>query len=163
MRAQERIHVDLKKTQFKISFLNPAAMAEFRLAKQQTFNISVGLILSAAQTAVTNETLIYLHPVTRGSFRHYYGRKYVRKNLRQNSGNFIEFVGGYIFNSIAGRDDYISPASSSFFIGPAWGLQRNYESGFLFGLGLGLGYINGQNTSGGITSTGHMTIGFAFN
>ncbi len=158
--AQERIHVELNKTQLKLSILNPNLMFEVKIGEHQSFNISGGLIISIAQLQLTNEYLAYLHPTVRGSFRHYYGRKEVRKNFRANSGNFIELVGGYIFDSIAGNDSYTSSVSSSYFIGPAWGLQRHYETGFLFGLGLGLGYGNGKNSDGGLAGTGHISLGF---
>ncbi len=161
--AQDRIHVDLEKTQFKLSILNPNLMLEVKVGEHQSINLSAGLVSSLGQTLTTNEILFFLHPIAKGSFRLYYGRNYVRKTLRPNSGNFVELVTGYVFDSIAGGDNYISASSNLFFVGPAWGIQRNYESGFLFGIGLGLGYGTGKNTSGTIASTGHLTLGFVFN
>ena len=158
--AQDRIPVELNKTQLKLSILNPNIMFEVKVSENQSFNFSLGLATSYAQVQNTNDSYMYLHPAIRGSFRHYYARKEVKKQLRANSGNFIELVAGYVFDSIAGNDDYISSASSSFFFGPAWGIQRNYETGFLFGLGLGLGYGNGKNSDGYVASTGHITLGF---
>ena len=163
LNAQDRIPVELDKTQFKLSILNTALLFEVKVAEHQSFNISAGLGTSYATTQSGSNSYLFLHPVTRASFRHYYARKRVKKELRHNSGNFIELVGGYTFNSIAGKEGLDTSASNSFFIGPAWGIQRNYKTGFLFGLGLGLGYGNGKNTDGYVASTGHLSIGFVFN
>ena len=99
-------------------------------------------------------------PFLRGSFRHYYDRKRVKKsNLRTNSGNFVTLQGGYYLDALGDN----SIATIDYFIGPAWGIQRNYNSGIHLSLSLGLGYGDGKNVNGGVTGTGHFTFGFTFN
>ena len=60
------------------------------------------------------------------------------KKVSENSGNYItalaDITGG---NALLG--DLVSRANYAVFVGPAWGLQRVYNSGFKLNLNLGAG------------------------
>lgn len=150
--GQDRIPVDLKPFNFTIGLIEPSLVTEFRLGQQQSFVATGGATL-----AFSNESA-YVFPFLRGSFRHYYHRKRVKKsNLRPNSGNFISLQGGYYFGAFG---DFITSLDKYFFFGPAWGFQRNYDSGIHLSLSLGFGYGNGENTNARLAGTGHFTFGF---
>jgi hypothetical protein len=155
--AQDKIPVELKPIRVSVGILEPSVIAEFRLTDRQSFAATGGV------TFAFSESDGYVFPFVRGSFRHYYDRKRVKKsNLRTNSGNFVTLQGGYYFESF--NDDVIATSLDNyFFIGPAWGIQRNYNSGIHLSLSLGFGYGNGSNSNGSIASTGHFTFGFTFN
>ncbi len=155
VQAQDRIPVDLKPFNFTIGLLEPSLVTEFRLGQQQSFVATGGLTLGIASDNV------FVFPFVRGSFRHYYHRKRVKKsNLRPNSGNFITLQGGYYFGAF---EDVVTSLDKSFFVGPAWGIQRNYNSGIHLSLSLGLGYGNGPNQNASVVGTGHFTFGFTLN
>ena len=149
-----QVPVDLKPVRFTIGLVEPSVVAEFKIGAKQTIATTGGITIG-----VTDEKA-YVFPVLRGSFRHYYDRKRVKKsNLRSNSGNFITLQGGYYFDAIGDAATTVL----DYFIGPAWGIQRNYNSGIHLSLSLGLGYGNGQNIDGQVTGAGHFTFGFTFN
>ena len=150
--AQDRYPVELRPFQLTIGLLEPSVIAEVKLTDQISFAATGALSLGFASDE------LFIFPLARGSVRNYYPRKRVKKsNLRPNSGNFIALQGGYYFPAIY---DGLTSADKSFFIGPAWGIQRNYASGIHLGLSLGLGYGNGPYRDGGIAGTGHFTFGF---
>ena len=153
--AQDRIPVELKPIRFSVGLLEPSVLAEFKVGERQSVVATGGITL-----AFGNDNA-YVFPFVRGSFRHYYDRKRVKKsNLRTNSGNFVTLNTGYYFGAL---EDVATSLDNYFFIGPAWGIQRNYNSGIHLSLSLGFGYGNGQNTTAGLASTGHFTFGFTFN
>lgn len=152
--AQSRIPVDLKQVRVSIGLLEPSVLAEFKIGEKQSFVTTGGITFGAASDN------LYVFPFLRGSLRHYYDRKRVKKsNLRTNSGNFVTLQGGYYFGALS---DVTTTLDQYYFFGPAWGLQRNYNSGIHLSFSLGLGYGNGQNTTGDVASTGHFTFGFTF-
>ena len=154
--AQDRIPVELKPARVTIGLIEPSVIGEFKVGQRQSLVATGGFTLGVA----SNET-VYAFPFLRGSFRHYYDRKRVKKNnLRTNSGNFVTLNAGYYFGALA---DVTTSLDQYFFIGPAWGIQRNYNSGIHLSLSLGGGYGNGPNASSGFAPTGHFTFGFTFN
>ena len=156
--SQERIPVELVNTQFNINILAPSVSFEFRVNDQQSVAIDGG-ITSIIVTNQFDETEVSITPFIRGAFRHYYPRKKVKKMLRPNSGNYIGLVTGYNFNTP--KNDDLNPDSrvQSFYLGPVWGIQRNYLSGIHLGLSLGpgLGVGNGKTF---FTGVGSFEFGF---
>ena len=104
------------------------------------------------------------NPFITGSFQHYYQRKFVRKELRQNSGNFIGVSAGYYFDAIADNLDHgtTTERANSFTIGPVWGIQRNYQSGIHLKLSLGPGIGFGENAESDVffAPAGGFEFGF---
>ncbi|MEM9895295.1 MAG: hypothetical protein AAF789_02900, partial [Bacteroidota bacterium] len=65
-------------------------------------------------------------------------------------------------------DDLIQDTDlDNFTIGPVWGIQRNYASGFHLDLSIGLGYITGGSDESfaienAVTPIGNFELGFRF-
>ena len=88
-------------------------------------------------------------PAFQSSYRYYYNlnkRLEKGKKVSENSGNYIAAI-GTIQSGKPIVGDYTLNNDYSVLIGPAWGLQRVYNSGFKLNLNLGAGY--GFNDVGG--------------
>lgn len=166
--AQGTIEPDLADTQVKATLLPLGLALEQKIGDKQTLNIGVGAQLtfySYNDSFQGSGTEVFLTPFVTGEFRNYYNRKQVKKELEQNSGNYVALLGGYVMERFGGNDDaviLIDSFENSFFIGPVWGMQRNYQTGFHLNLSIGLGYQSGDYLDGrvGIISAGGL--GFYF-
>ncbi len=156
--AQERIPVELVNTQFTINILAPGIGFEYGLNDRQSLTLNAGLS-SIIVTDQTDDVDLFIAPFLQGSFRNYYPRKRVKKTLRPNSGNFIALTTGYNFKPTS--DNYTDPdfGGRGFFIGPVWGIQRNYLSGIHLGLSLGPGLGIGEDGAF-FTGVGAFEFGF---
>ena len=153
--SQDRIAVELNNTQWNLNLLDPSVSFEKSLGDHQSLTLAAGL------TGLADEDGASLNPFVRGSFRNYYLRKRVKKELNPNSGNYVGLLTGYNFDSIA--DDIeggTTRQSNSFFLGPVWGIQRNYKSGIHLGLSLGPGFGLGNNSDFYFTGVGSFEFGF---
>ncbi len=146
LNGQERIPADLRNGQFYINILEPSLSYEMRLADMQSLLLTAGLS-TLGEEDINEDFALGLIPMLQLDFRHYYPRKKVKKELRPNSGNFVGLVTGYNFASIADNLDFGEfDDEKAFFLGPVWGIQRNYQSGIHLSLILGGGFITGSNT-----------------
>jgi hypothetical protein len=103
-----------------------------------------------------------VNPFIKVSFQNYYGRKLVKKELNPNSGNYISISAGYIFDSFTDNVDFgTTEQSSSFYVGPVWGIQRNYKSGIHLNLSLGPGIGFGEGSDIFLAAAGGFEFGFA--
>lgn len=165
MSAQDRIPVDLAETQITLSILSPSLALEKSITDNQSLHFSARIQGISNFDDDIDETNYGIAPELRAEFRNYYPRKKVKKELRPNSGNYIGLVAGYTLNTIA--DDFDNnekfDEESSFFMGPVWGIQRNYKSGIHLGLSLGAGFRTGSNTSFGFAGVGSFNLGFVIN
>jgi hypothetical protein len=153
--AQERIPVKLKDFQVNLNILDPSISVEKKINPNQSFTLGFGL------TGLPDDDGTSLNPYLRGSYRNYYPRKKVKKALRPNSGNYIGLIAGYNFDAIADNIDFgTTRLSNSFFMGPVWGIQRNYQSGIHLGLSLGGGFGIGQHSDFFFTGVGSFQLGF---
>ena len=153
--AQERIPVELQNTQFNLNILNPSLSFEKRINDNQSFTLSAGL------TGLGDEDGTSLNPFVSGSFRNYYLRKRVQKELRSNSGNYIGVMTGYNFGAITDNIEAGSTrGSNSFYLGPVWGIQRNYKSGIHLGISLGAGFAVNNESDFFFTGVGAFEFGF---
>ena len=161
--AQDRVPVELKDSQFFISILDPGVAWEKKVADKQSLRFSFGLtMLADEETNFSDDFGVSLNPVVTGDFRNYYSRKRVKKDLNPNSGNYVALRAGYIFDAITDNVDFgTTETSQSFFMGPVWGIQRNYKSGIHLGLSLGAGFATGNHTDLRATGIGQFNIGFA--
>ena len=144
--AQDKIPVELKDLQYYVTLLDPGVGLEKKIADRQSVTLNFGLTtLMDEHTGTSSDDFGFsLNPYITGDFRNYYNRKRVKKDLRNNSGNYVALRGGYNFGSIADNVDFgTTEVSNSFYMGPVWGIQRNYQSGIHLGLSLGGGFRSG--------------------
>ena len=163
--SQDRIPVEMANSQFSINILSPSLTYEKGLNENQSLYLSLGLE-GLSRTNENNDGKIGVAPVIEATYRNYYPRKKVKKELRPNSGNYVGLSAGYIMNSIADNlEDFDQPfkEESAFFLGPVWGIQRNYKSGIHLGLSLGGGFITGKNTNFDFNFIGNFELGFVIN
>ncbi|MEQ9426669.1 MAG: hypothetical protein RJQ09_19760 [Cyclobacteriaceae bacterium] len=158
--SQDKIPVDLKENQFYITILEPGISFEKKLAANQSLLFNAGL--TTLSEADTDDFSISLNPVITGDFRNYYSRKRVKKELNSNSGNYVALRAGYYFDAIAeDLEAGTIDATQSFFMGPVWGIQRNYKSGIHLGFSIGGGISTGKYQDIGFTGLGQFHLGFA--
>lgn len=163
--AQGTIAPDLKQTQIRITILPLGLSLEQKLGEKQTLALAGGLQLGAyAYTSSSNGsgTEFYTAPFFSGEIRNYYNRKFVKKELEQNSGNYVALAFGYSGSRLGNDDGVIFDKSTenSYFVGPVWGFQRNYKTGFHLNLSIGLGYVDGEYLDGGVDFISTGGIGF---
>lgn len=158
LNAQERIPVELQSDQLTLSILEPAIAYELKLSQNQSLVFRGGLTV-LYEDIIDNNDDPSLHPFVSGSFRNYYARKRVKKELKPNSGNYIALVGGYIFDNIT-NEEFVKEQANSWFVGPVWGIQRNYKSGIHLGLSLGGGFGSGDNMNFDFVGIGGFSLGF---
>jgi len=162
--CQDRFPVGLKDTQVYLNILDPGVEWEKKISDTQSLAFGFGLTVIGDEdnNSSSNDIGISLNPVITADFRNYYARKREKKDLNPNSGNYIAVRAGYYFDSIVDNLDFgTTEISRSFFIGPVWGIQRNYKSGIHFGLSLGAGIATGKNTNLKSTFIGDLQLGFA--
>ena len=161
--SQDRIPAELNEVQINLNILEPSVMLEKRLTDKQSLTLALGFNTISGKDAV-DDVKFGLSPSLRASYRNYYPRKKVKKELRPNSGNYIGLVAGYNFGTIAGSKDVGKYSQeNAFFLGPVWGIQRNYKSGIHLGLSFGGGFITGSNTDFDFTGVGSFELGFVIN
>jgi len=80
------------------------------------------------------------------------------KNIDANTGNYIALSILYSSgNSIFGDLQLLS--NNNLFLGPVYGMQRTYRSGFNFGLEFGVGYFQ-NDVDGGVSGRIDFNIGW---
>ena len=153
--GQERIPVELDKTRVYLNIITPGITLEQGLSERLSLTLGAGL------SPLYQDEKASINPFFRTSFRNYYPRKKVKKELGTNSGNFIGLVGGYYFSPISGTGDtdYFRQANSMYF-GALWGIQRNYKSGIHLGFSIGSGFGTGDNMDLDFVGVGEFELGF---
>ena len=161
----EKIPVDLKNFQVNLNILEPSFSFEKKVSDNQSFTMAAGItMLTDLDSEYETDFLYSVNPFIEGSFQHYYKRKWVNEQLKSNSGNYIGVSAGYYFDSVADNLDFGTiEQSNSFFVGPVWGIQRNYNSGIHLKLSLGPGIGFGENSEVFFTSAGGFEFGFVIN
>ena len=156
--AQDRVPVQLNNTQFNLNILAPGATFEKSINQHQSFTLGAGITI-IGEFEEDQETLS-VNPFVNASYRNYYPRKRVKKDLRANSGNYIGILMGYRLSSIAdnAENGLSSRLENLYYMGPVWGIQRNYRSGIHLGLSLGAGFALGSDFD--FTGLGEFEFGF---
>jgi hypothetical protein len=164
LQAQERIPAQLQNHRFYVSIIEPGISWEAKLSEKQSFVSGFGVTtLTAEENNPEMEELgVSLNPLLTGEIRNYYSRKKVKKALNTNSGNYIALRAGYYFGSIADNIDNggTTEISNAFFMGPVWGIQRNYKSGIHLGLSIGGGFATGKFVDFKAVGIGQFKFGF---
>ncbi|MEM6642518.1 MAG: hypothetical protein AAF616_06035 [Bacteroidota bacterium] len=169
--TQERM-VKLDNAQLSLNILPIMAHVEIKAGEQQSFTFGGGLAYSLSYQNVNGngKFTAFSTPFLTTSFRHYYKRKQVsRRDLRNNSGNYVGLLSTYSFNTLLLIDgDTFDTDLDSFTIGPVWGIQRNYANGIHLNWSIGIGYISGQSNpffkvKSGARLIGGLEFGFRLN
>lgn len=153
---------EVEKSMFKVNFLiTPGIEYEVGLSKNTTLDFRLGTGLGYVKTNNNEEYGIFL--TGEAAYRYYYNfekRASKGKNTKGNSANYVAlstfFMGGDpIIGKIKADVDYLAQ------LGPVWGFQRTYNSGFNLGLDLGAGYVF-TNTDGFVAPIVNFRLGWAF-
>jgi hypothetical protein len=144
--AQDAPRAEAAERLFKINFLAPGFEYEQRIAASSTLNVNpfLGFAIDANSRTGFNYSLA---PSLAIQARRYYnlGRRMEKgKNTANNSGNFVALFAGGSTAAIVTKDMPVS--GPAYVIGPVWGLQRSYKSGFNLTLSLGAGRNNTRFT-----------------
>ena len=158
--SQDRIPADIADSQISLNILSPSVSFEKGISDKQTLLFSAGLM--GLGMSINDDSKFGIAPEFRATFRNYYPRKKVKKDLNPNSGNYIGLVTGYTLGSIADNLDtgQVFENEEAFFMGPVWGIQRNYKSGIHLGFSIGGGFVTGKNTDFDFTGVGGFELGF---
>lgn len=133
---------DLPETssQLSVNFMVPSLEWEKKTGTTSTLVLNLGTAFVYRKSTYSSGYAVF--PTLQAQYRKYYNfnkRLEKGKKISENSGNYItalvDITSG---NPILG--DLESMADYSVFLGPAWGLQRIYHSGFKLNLNLGIGY-----------------------
>ena len=126
-------------SQFSLNLILPSLEYEIKTGHSSTVDLLLGAGFGY-QSGSQNRFGVF--PAFRSSYRYYYNlnkRLEKGKKVSENSGNYIAAI-GTIESGKPLIGDYYLNKNYSVFIGPAWGLQRVYNSGFKLNLNLGAGY-----------------------
>lgn len=134
-------------SQFSLNFLAPSVEYEASISSRSTIDLNLGVGFTYQYSATFGEAY-GVYPDLEGQYRYYYNfekRADKGRKISENSANYIAGVASINSgNPIIGDLEYDNNYGA--FVGPAWGLQRVYNSGFKLNLNLGLGM--GFNDSG---------------
>ena len=127
-------------SQLSVNFMIPSLEGEIKTGTTSTLALNLGTAFVYRKSTYTSGYAVF--PTLQAQYRNYYNfnkRLEKGKKISENSGNYItalvDITSG---NPILG--DLESMADYAVFVGPAWGLQRIYNSGFKLNLNLGIGY-----------------------
>jgi len=127
-------------SQFSLNLLAPSAEYELAVSDHSTIDMNLGVGFAYHSSSYGGDAF-GLFPGVEAQYRYYYNfnkRADKGKKTSENSANYIAGIasitsGKPIIGDLEYTDDYAG------FVGPAWGLQRVYNSGFKLNLNLGLG------------------------
>lgn len=136
-------------SQFSLNLLAPSAEYELAVSDNSTVDMNLGIGFAYHKSSYSGEAF-GIYPGFEAQYRYYYNfekRADKGKKASENSGNYIaglaSITGGKpIIGDLQYSNDYGG------FVGPAWGLQRVYNSGFKLNLnlGIGMGFNDAGNT-----------------
>lgn len=127
-------------SQFSLNLLAPSAEYELSISDRSSIDMNLGVGFAYHKSSYSGEAYGFF-PGFEVQYRYYYNfeKRYDKgKKTSENSANYIAGIasitsGDPIIGDLQYTNDYGG------FIGPAWGLQRVYGSGFKLNLNLGLG------------------------
>jgi len=120
--------------QFKINFFTPGVEFETGVSTNSTINLALGTGIFLRERN-NQGTEFGVFPFFEGQYRYYQSGKSIIGN--------IDFT-----------EDYAG------FVGPIWGMQRTYNSGFNLNLSAGVGYSWSDSFEGEITPILSFTLGW---
>lgn len=144
--SQERTTQNL----FSLNLLSPSAEIEIAISPISTLDLNAGFGFAYHNSSYSEESYGF-YPGLEAQYRYYYNfekRADKGRKTSENSANYVAGVASITSGKpIVGNLEYAEEFGG--FVGPAWGLQRVYDSGFKLNmnLGLGLGYKNSEEIS----------------
>ncbi|MCB7481197.1 hypothetical protein [Christiangramia sediminis] len=127
-------------SQFSLNLLAPSAEYELAVSDNSTVDMNLGVGFAYHKSSYSGEAF-GIYPGFEAQYRYYYNfekRADKGKKTSENSGNYIAGVASLTGGKpIIGDLEYANDYGG--FVGPAWGLQRVYNSGFKLNLNLGIG------------------------
>lgn len=127
-------------SQFSLNLVMPSLEWEVKTGQSSTIDLVLGAGFGYHKSGSQSDFGVL--PAFQSSYRYYYNlnkRLGKGKKVSENSGNYIAAIGTIQSgNPIIG--DYDLNHDYSVLLGPAWGMQRVYNSGFKLNLNLGAGY-----------------------
>lgn len=154
------IYSQTTESQFSLNILTPSAEYELALTDHSTIDVDLGIGFGYQESIAGSAFGIF--PGFEAQYRYYYNfENRADKNLKtsENSANYITAIA-----SITGGDPLIGNLRYSsdygILIGPAWGLQRVYDSGFKLNLNLGVGYGFDDNDNSYVAPIFGLQLGF---
>lgn len=127
-------------SQFSANLLMPSLEYEWSIGTNSTLDFLLGAGFAYRKTFDKSDYAVF--PAFQTQYRYFYNlhkRLEKGKKVSENSGNYITALaeitsGNPILGGLTSQADY------AIVVGPAWGLQRVYNSGFKLNLNLGAGY-----------------------
>ncbi len=160
--AQDRPGVE--KNLFSVSFLLPGIEYETRASNNTTVSLRLGTGFGYA-AGMSRETAFGVYLNLRGQYRYFYNlekRLGKEKKISDNSGNYFGLHSAFSSgNPVIGDLETIADFNGQ--VGPVWGLQRVYNSGFKLNLFLGAGYAWNDRGASGISPIFGFSLGWALN
>lgn len=127
-------------SQFSLNLLAPSAEYELAVSDNSTLDMNLGIGFAYHKSSYSGEAF-GIFPGFEAQYRYYYNfekRADKGKKTSENSGNYIAGVASITGGKpIIGDLEYANEYGG--FVGPTWGLQRIYNSGFKLNLNLGIG------------------------
>lgn len=152
----------VEKQMFKVNLLlTPGLEYEVGISENATLDFRLGTGLLYVETNGDGESGIFL--TLEGAYRYYYNFEKRASKGKKTSGNSANYVamttyiahGDPILGDLDTDIDYVGQ------VGPVWGFQRTYNSGFNLGLELGVGYLFDDNDQF-VVPIANFRLGWAF-
>ncbi len=152
----------VEKQMFKANLLlTPGLEYEVGVGDRSTLDFRLGTGFAYVQVNDESDYGIFL--TFEGAYRYYFNfekRSNQGKKVTGNSGDYIALTTAFsnadpIIGDLEVDSDYLGV------VGPVWGFQRTYNSGFNLGLELGVGYAF-DNNDGYIAPLVGFRLGWAF-
>lgn len=147
-------------SQFSLNALAPSIEYELAITSKTTLDLDLGVGFAYNESIAGSAFGIF--PGFETQFRYFYNfenRLDREKKISQNSANYLALIA-----SITGGDPLIGNLRYSsdygILLGPAWGLQRVYDSGFKLNLNLGIGYGYNENEEAYIAPIFGLQLGW---
>lgn len=126
-----------------VNFFVPGLEYEFRVSPESTLDLGIGSGFGLAGGYLAGDTDFGFFPFATAQYRYFYNlEKRLRKNksVDINSANYLALYS----NITSGKPiigDLQMEEGYQIAVGPVWGLQRYFQTGFKLDLRLGLGYF----------------------
>ncbi len=162
--AQTNTTPEVAKNMFKINLLSPSLEYEVGVGKNATIVMGLGTALGAVSLP-NDEVKFGLFASVKTAYRYYYNfekRAKKGKNTAGNSANYISLTSSGIKSDKSIVGDVRTVDDYQIEIGPVWGFQRTYKSGFNLGLEMGLGYAILDKSSSYVKPIVNFRLGWAF-
>ena len=159
--ASAQDNARLTQNQWSATFLLPGVEYETAVSRNSTISLRLGTGFGYT-SGMYRETEFGIFLNLRGQYRYFYNfqkRLEKEKKISNNSGNYLGLHSAFSSgNPIIGELETVVNYSGQ--VGPVWGLQRVYNSGFKLNLFLGAGYAFNDIGGSGISPILGFSLGW---